>query len=108
MITEVPDDPYNLQFQSYYKTNNTIDFIDNALINQNDLTASIFVDRLSSDGYDLFPNSVSQTAPEFSSYTINPKVNYKLSDNSSIKYSGRILFEEQKKQSEITEGMTMS
>ena len=96
LITEIPDEPYNLRFQSYYKTNNTIDFIGNAIINQNNIGASIFLDRLSSDGYDLFPNSLSLTAPKFSSYTINPKVNYKLGDNSSIKYSGRILFEEQK------------
>lgn len=50
-------------------------------------SASIFFDRLSSDGYDLFPNSLSLTAPKFLSYAINPKVNFNLNDNSKIKYS---------------------
>jgi len=95
LITEIPDEPYNLRFQSYYKTHNTIDFSARALINNDDLGASIYLNRLSSDGYKLFLNSLSLTAPEFSSYTINPKVNYNLGSNSKIKYSGRFFLEEQ-------------
>lgn len=95
LITEIPDDPYNLKFQSLYKTHYTIDFLGGAFINQNDFSASLFIDRLSSDGYDLFPNSLSLTAPKFFSYTINPKANYNLGDNTMLKYSGRFFIEEQ-------------
>lgn len=102
LITEIPDDPYNLRFQSFYKTNNTLNLIGNASINQNNINASLCFDRLNSDGYSLFPESSSLTVPKYSSYTINPKIDFKIGDNSSIKYSGRTLLEEQTNDLQLT------
>jgi outer membrane receptor for ferrienterochelin and colicins len=103
LITEMPEFPYQLKLQSFYKTNNTIDIIanlalakDNLVERYDKLSASFFFDRLSSDGYKFNPASVSLTAPRFSSYTLSPQIKYRFNDSSLLKLGSRIFLQEQK------------
>lgn len=52
-----------------------------------------FADRTGSSGYDLTPNSQSQTAPKYSAYTFTPKLSYKLSDKTNITLDTRFYAE---------------
>lgn len=109
LITEAPKFPYELKLQSYYKTNNTIYILSNLLITKeklfssnDNLTASVYFDRLSSDGYNLRPASLSLTAPKFSNYTFSPQIKYRFNNSDLLKISSRIFIQEQNDIQQIT------
>lgn len=52
-----------------------------------------FADRTSSSGYDLTPNSPSQTSPKYSAYTFTPKLTYKLSEKTNLTLDTRFYAE---------------
>jgi len=58
-------------------------------------SASLILNRNSSNGYDLTPETESRTTPEFYNYTINPKLCYKFSDATTLALSTRWLTESQ-------------
>ncbi|MFO7444721.1 MAG: TonB-dependent receptor [Ignavibacteriaceae bacterium] len=108
LITETPEMPHQFEIQTLYKTNNIIDLAGNASLSNENFTASLSVDRMSSSGYDLTPNTISQTAPEFNSYTISPSFSYKLSDTTIFKFNSRIFLEEQNNSVLISSGETQN
>jgi len=55
---------------------------------------SVFIDRLSTDGYDLAPNSEGQTVNPFFNYTFNARVSAALSDRLELYASGRYFVQE--------------
>ncbi|MBQ4914388.1 TonB-dependent receptor [Maribacter sp. MMG018] len=55
---------------------------------------SIFVDRLSTNGYDLTPDQEGQTVDPFFNYTFNGRVYYDLDDKWKFFASGRYFFQE--------------
>lgn len=109
LITETPKSPYELKFQSFYKTNNTFDLLGNLSLGKydlfrgdDDLNASLFFDRLSSDGYTFTSNSPSLTAPKFYNYTLSPQIKYRFNDSSFLKLVSRIFFQKQNNTQQIT------
>jgi len=59
-----------------------------------DLSYSLFVDRLSTDGYDLAPDTEGQTINPFFNYTLNGRVFYDVSDKLSLFASGRYFLQD--------------
>ncbi len=55
---------------------------------------SLFVDRLSTDGFDLAPNTEGQTINPFFNYTFNGRVFYDFTDNLQLFASGRYFFQD--------------
>ncbi|NYJ29163.1 TonB-dependent receptor plug domain-containing protein [Allomuricauda sp. ARW1Y1] len=70
----------------------------NSTINLNqrkgDLGYSLFVDRLSTDGFDLTPNSEGQTVNPFFNYTLNGRVYFNVSDQLKAFASGRYFLQD--------------
>ncbi|MDH7603925.1 MAG: TonB-dependent receptor [Melioribacter sp.] len=102
LITDIPDNSYNLTFQSLYKTYNTLDVISNLsltkeeVFKQNDkIYISLLLERLSSDGYKINSSSLSSTVPEFYNYSISPIIKYKINDSSFFKFNSRIFLQQQ-------------
>ncbi len=56
---------------------------------------SFFANSLYSDGYDLFPEVVGQTVPEFNNHTFNGQVFYDFSKNMKLFASGRYYRQDQ-------------
>ncbi|MEN7549901.1 TonB-dependent receptor [Rapidithrix thailandica] len=65
------------------------------------LGASLFVNRNSSEGFDLDPSTVSQTAPPYTSHTVQPKLRYRFAENINLELSGRFYHEKQENTSEV-------
>ncbi|UJH66455.1 TonB-dependent receptor plug domain-containing protein [Allomuricauda sp. SCSIO 65647] len=61
---------------------------------QGDLGYSFFVDRLSSDGYDLAPDAEGQTINPFFNYTFNGRIFYDASDKLRFFASGRYFLQD--------------
>ncbi|GMN07277.1 TonB-dependent receptor [Croceitalea sp. MTPC5] len=59
-----------------------------------DLGYSLFVDRLSTEGFDLAPNTEGQTINPFFNYTFNGRVFYDLSDKLRFFASGRYFLQD--------------
>ncbi|BFP42318.1 TonB-dependent receptor [Flavobacteriaceae bacterium GF1] len=59
-----------------------------------DLGYSLFVDRLSTDGYDLAPNAEGQTVNPFFNYTFNGRIFYDASDKLRFFASGRYFLQD--------------
>ncbi len=59
-----------------------------------DLGYSLFVDRLSTDGFDLAPDTEAQTVNPFFNYTFNGRVFYEASDKLRFFASGRYFFQD--------------
>ena len=55
---------------------------------------SLFVDRLSTDGYDLAPNTEGQTINPFFNYTLNGRLFYNVSDKLRLFASGRYFLQD--------------
>lgn len=102
LITESPSGN-GASLKSLYGTNNTIDLSLDGQLAADQFTGALSISSRSSDGYDLTPESQSSTTPQYINYSINPKFEYKLSENSTIKLNGRIFLEEQKNTAEISE-----
>jgi outer membrane receptor for ferrienterochelin and colicins len=61
-------------------------------------SGSIFVNRKSSAGYDLAPASISPTVAPYTDYTVSPKMNFNLGEQTVASVSGRWYHSEQKSQ----------
>lgn len=55
---------------------------------------AVFVDRLSTDGYDLAPGDNDQTINPFNNYTFNGRLHYDMSDRLKVFASGRYFSQE--------------
>ncbi|MFA3781656.1 TonB-dependent receptor domain-containing protein [Melioribacteraceae bacterium 4301-Me] len=116
LITDIPENSYTLALQSLYKTYNTLDVISNLsltkeeIFKQNDkLNISLFLERISSDGYKLIPASISLTAPKFFNYSISPLIRYKINDSYFLKFNSRIFLQQQNniEQSTVLNGIKL-
>ncbi|MEP7195195.1 MAG: TonB-dependent receptor [Saprospiraceae bacterium] len=63
--------------------------------------ASAYINRFSTNGYDLSPEIYGQTVSPYSNYTINTKFQFNPSSNQEIKLSFRYFTEQQKNQYQI-------
>ena len=102
IITKKDKSGFNSSLRMRYRTFNTINTSANASYSSNKLSASLFVDRMSSDGYDLAEETIAKTAPPYESYTFNPKVSYKFSDKVKLQINGRYYTETQENTEDLT------
>ncbi|MCX2681861.1 TonB-dependent receptor [Galbibacter sp. EGI 63066] len=89
IITENPKNGFNGKLSSQYGTFNTNDTGVSLGYNNAKVSASIFVNRYSSDGYDLNEDDELNTVDPFVNYTFSSKMKYNFNDNTSLMVSGR-------------------
>ena len=104
LITKNNRPGFTSQLRTRYRSYNTWDLGTNVGYRNASLSASLFLNRLSTDGYDLTPGSVTYTAPPFTAYTVNPKISYRFSDKLKVSINGRWYTESQSNTTDITEG----
>lgn len=103
LISEKPSAPLHVSFKSIYGTHNTLDLSGNGQFIYGKLNGSLFINSNSSGGYDFNPGTISQTAPRYNSYSINPRLEYEFGNDFSLSLNGRIYFEDQENSAEVLE-----
>ncbi|HLR77324.1 MAG TPA: TonB-dependent receptor, partial [Balneolaceae bacterium] len=89
LITETSKQPFSLDVNSRYGTNQTLD-LGATLSWQTDKWWNTFhANRLRSSGYRLVPGSISKTVPEYQNYTLSYRTNYSLSNRIDLGFYGR-------------------
>ncbi|MEM6299168.1 MAG: TonB-dependent receptor, partial [Bacteroidota bacterium] len=88
-------DSKSVELSSRYGTNQTLDLSTNLNYKEGGLTASLFLNRFSSEGYDFTPDTFGQTAEPFENYTAQGRLGYQFSDNLELSVSGRYFAETQ-------------
>lgn len=89
IITEDPNKPLAFTLNTRYRTYNTKDINGSVEMKRKKLGAFVHVNNYSSDGYDLTPESISRTAPEFNSYTVSGDFTYETGKKSMLKLNSR-------------------
>tara|TARA_B110000046_G_C13012383_1_gene407260 strand:- start:114 stop:2432 length:2319 start_codon:yes stop_codon:yes gene_type:complete len=95
IITSDPKEAFNATIRAKYRTYNTTDIGADVELKHKRWGSYFQVNRYSSNGYDLTPETISKTAPEFNSYTLKGDLTYDISEKSKIKLSGRYFQENQ-------------
>lgn len=85
----------NTDLSVRYGSNNTADVSLNSQFRKRALSAGLFVNRYSSGGYDLTPEQIGATVSPFRNYTVQSKVAYAFSPESSLMLNARISDESQ-------------
>lgn len=95
IITENPPDPVYGSVRSRYGSNQTLDLSADAGINQDKWGLYVFANRFATNGYDLMPETLAPTVPEFFNHTLTSRFNYRFSEKLSFNTSGRFFRESQ-------------
>ena len=96
IITEnTPNPGFNVEANYRGGTNNTHDISGDINFKSNKIQITTFFNRFSSKGYDLVDSTEVNTVEPFENYTFNPKIIYKVSDNTNIFLSGRYYYQKQ-------------
>ncbi len=98
VINIITDKPKGVKanFSTRYGTFNTLDLTGDVSATGKKLGVYFFVNRFSTDGYDLSPENFGKTVSPFKNLTINSKVTYQLGAHTDLSISGR-WFEEQQR-----------
>jgi outer membrane receptor for ferrienterochelin and colicins len=104
IITQKPQPGTSGTVRLRYGTNRTADL--SATVNSQGerLGLTLFVDRYSSAGYTLQPESGTSTVPPFSNYTAQSRLTYKLGERTKLSVSGRYFIENQTSIYPVVEG----
>ena len=89
IITETPKNGFDGNLNYRLGAFNTHDLGTTINYKKEKLGTSIFLNRYSSDGYDLNTNDELNTVEPFSNYTLNAKVTYNFSDATNLFVSGK-------------------
>ncbi|PHS67959.1 MAG: TonB-dependent receptor [Flavobacterium sp.] len=89
IITETPKNGFKGNFNYRLGAFNTNDISTTINYKKKKIGISAFLNRYSSDGYDLTENDNLNTVDPFSNYTFNSKVIYDISTNTELFISGR-------------------
>ncbi|WP_026754772.1 TonB-dependent siderophore receptor [Sediminibacter sp. Hel_I_10] len=89
IITDKPKKGFGGHLNYRLGTFNTHDISSAINYKKDKLGASIFINRFSSDGYDLFDTDALNTVEPFSNYTLNTKLTYDLTESTDIFMSAR-------------------
>jgi outer membrane receptor for ferrienterochelin and colicins len=89
IITKGNDFGWQGSFGTQYRSFNTLDAQAEAGFRNERLSVRMFANRLSSDGYDLTPESVSQTVAPYEAFTLGPKLSYDISEKLKLTVSSR-------------------
>lgn len=104
IITENSTDPLSVRLTSRYGMNNTLDLSGDVSFNTKRWQNDLFINRNSSGGYRLNPNSISQTVPEYANYTFSYNTDVEISDQILFDASARYFTETQDNVSSISSG----
>lgn len=102
IITEDPKEGVDGSIQVKHRTYNTSDIAASVNSKHKKLSSSIQLNKYSSEGYDLTPESVAKTVPQFGSYTVNGNFIYETGKNSRLKLNTRYYTENQTNKLETT------
>jgi outer membrane receptor for ferrienterochelin and colicins len=94
IITENPT-ANRAAFSARYGTNRTVDLTSNLQWKKERTSASLFLNRYSTAGYDLTPQTFGQTVEPFHNYTLQAKAEHRFSDALRVSLSGRYFTERQ-------------
>jgi outer membrane receptor for ferrienterochelin and colicins len=100
IITDRPNG-VNGTLTSRYGTNETSDFSATLNYQKNKFGLYAFLDRYSTDGYDLSPDTEGKTVSPFTNYTYQSRLTYDFSDRMKFSVSGRYFTETQKSVTDI-------
>jgi outer membrane receptor for ferrienterochelin and colicins len=89
IITKGNDIGWQGSLGTQYRSFNTLDAQVDAGFRNERLSVRMFANRLSSQGYDLTPESVSQTLAPYQAFTLGPKLSYKISEQLQLNISSR-------------------
>lgn len=103
IITKESDDRFNLGLRSRGRSFGTFDVGVNTGFKGEKFSSHLFLNRLSSQGYDLNESTISQTVPPFEAYTINPKFSWEITDAIKLSLNTRLYSEQQENQFEISQ-----
>lgn len=93
IITDKPEKNFLTDIKARYGTFNTIDLNGNIEYRKNNFGLFLFANYNHSNGYDLFPQSIAKTAPEYNDYTLNPVIKYDITKDLSLELNSRIFIE---------------
>ncbi len=102
IITEESVEPLSVGLTTRYGENNTLDLSGDLSFNTDRWNNKFFINRNSSGGYSLNPNSISKTVPEFANYTFSYNTDLEISDRLIFNASARYFTEIQDNLSSIT------
>lgn len=89
IITQKQKDGFSSSLSARYGTNNNADLSFESGYKKNKFNVGGFVNRNSSSGYALRPETGTKTVSPFAAYTFNLRSGYQLTDKSDVKFSVR-------------------
>lgn len=97
VINIITEDPVknSADFGVHYGTNNTLGLTASAVIKQKKTALELFVNRYSSDGYDLDKSIYGKTIDPFRDYSVNAKFTYDINPKNKLTLSARLFTETQ-------------
>lgn len=95
IITETPKQGLNGNLSYSLSSYNTHDMNSTIGYKKKKLGVSVFLNRFSSDGFDLNENESLRTVEPFSNYTLNTKLTYSLSQGTNLFISGKYFTQNQ-------------
>lgn len=101
IITKDPDSGFEGSLNTQHRSYNTHDIGTTLSYKQDNLSVSLFANRLRSDGYDLTEATVSQTIPAYQALTLAPKVAYRFSDRVKLQVNSRFYLENQQNETDF-------
>ncbi|KYG75195.1 hypothetical protein AWW68_10330 [Roseivirga spongicola] len=102
IITKNPRNGLGTSLSGRQRRFNTTDLNATLEYANDKVQVSTFFNRLSSGGYDLNDNTLSQTVASYTASTAQAKLKYKLTDNLDLSISGRYYNEPQEDQTTVT------
>ena len=101
IITEKGSEPLRWDISGRYGSNTSYDGATNLSFKTDKLSGRFFSNINGSTGYDLTPNTLAPTIPEFRNYTLSSGLDYRLHKNITLRLSGRYYREDQRYDDEI-------
>ena len=89
IITDEPKSGFNGSLSSSYETHNTLDNNISLSYRNKNFKSTFFINRYSSDGYDLNQNDELNTVNKFRNSTLQLKLGYQINKNFDIKLNSR-------------------
>lgn len=103
VITRTPDTAFGGSLSGRYGTNGTADGVLDAHLSRAGWSGAFHAQRLSSNGYDLTPESISPTVAPYVTYIFQPQLEYRFSPHASYSISGGFSQSTQKSQEDIVD-----
>lgn len=94
IITSKPDQRFTSKFDVRYGTHDNLDLTGDIEYSKDNFGLYFFANRYSSSGYDLTPQTESQTGAKFYTMTFNPRLRYNIGDKTELTLNGKAYFED--------------